>query len=74
MPAPRTHTTSAFDRILTEEGLTLSQVARDLDISRQLLWQFTRRTRTPEQPLLRRLALALQVPESALVHDTGRWR
>lgn len=60
-------------RILHEQDRTVASVARALGVDRRLLWQLVNITQRPEQPMLGRLAIVLNVPVSTLVDEDGRW-
>ena len=66
------------DRVVVQQmraqGWTDAELAKAMGESRQLVYQLTRRTWRPEEPMLSRLALVLRLPVSELVDDNRRWR
>lgn len=62
-------------RIMREQGRSAAGLAKVLGVQRQLVYQLTHKTRAPEQPMLGRIALVLNVPVDTLVDpETKRWR
>lgn len=63
-----------IDALMTDQGWTNRGLAFALNVTPQLLWQTIRKTKTPEDPLLSRIAAVLRVERTALVDADGHWR